>query len=209
MEINFAGKFDRRVELCDGRTEYSATSGIEKTETLPSAFYDYQWKRGSEMKYKSILPVVKTRKKNGIDWNRPKQSPGSSDCLRHCIAAVLQIPVEDVPDFVGICRDTRDTYIQLQAWLNIRGYYFIHAKPRIFQFWLNKNTAYPTIVGGPPVPNSKDSDECHACVVVDEKIVYDPGPSERGLTSINMEIMLIPTFEKSRLCYQNQNCKLP
>lgn len=133
------------------------------------------------------------------NWNLPKQiylrstepdaPPG--DCWRCCIAAVLQMPAQDVPHFVaqdGGLHYEADT----QVWLAERGYCLVRSKSR-FQFpqWhARKFNPVPVIAGG-PTPRSRDMNDTHAVVYFDGKLVYDPHPSNAGLTAITEEHIII------------------
>lgn len=109
------------------------------------------------------------------------------DCWRCCIAAVLGIPADKVPHFQAndaasgtVC--TADT----QKWLNERGMFMIHTSGQalLFSCWSNSGFEPPPIIACGPSPRSKSMVEHHAVVMIGSKQVYDPHPSEDGLTAI-------------------------
>ena len=53
----------------------------------------------------------------------------NGDCLRACIASLLELPIEGVPDWSSM-REDKDSaypiwYIEMQAWLVKRGYLYV------------------------------------------------------------------------------------
>lgn len=137
-----------------------------------------------------------------MNWNLPKQTflrsddpeapPG--DCWRCCVAAVLQMPAENVPHFVahnGGLHYEADT----QSWLAERGYTLIQCKARL-QFPRMDGQPFsplPVIVCG-PTPRSSRMGQTHAVVYFNNTLVYDPHPSEAGLTAITEEYIIVPSF---------------
>lgn len=137
-----------------------------------------------------------------MNWNLPKQTflrsddleapPG--DCWRCCVAAVLQMPAEHVPHFVahnGGLHYEADT----QTWLAVRGFTLIQCKSRL-QFPRMDGKPFsplPVITCG-PTPRSSRMGQTHAVVYFGGAMVYDPHPSEAGLTAITEEYIIVPSF---------------
>jgi hypothetical protein len=146
-------------------------------------------------------------------WDWPKQvnfteGDERGDCFRCCIAAVLQIPAENVPNFNDGSQDA-----EAQKWLNARGYVMIHVKggghyaginfPRYGKTVDDKteeHAKFPIIVCGPTVRTKKPGQH-HATVWVNGKMVYDPHPSEAGLIWVVDNYMIVPMFEPAPTLY--------
>lgn len=47
-----------------------------------------------------------------------EENPKQGDCFRACVASILELPIEDVPDF---CASPRDWEERLHGWLSERG----------------------------------------------------------------------------------------
>lgn len=120
------------------------------------------------------------------------------DCWRCCIAAVLGLPAEDVPHFLqgddgeyNPCCDA-DT----QRWLNGRGYVLTYAysqgrTQRALGFpCYSKECPSVALIAAGPTPRSRGLGKHHAVVMLDGQIVYDPHPSEAGLTAIAEEYLI-------------------
>lgn len=138
-----------------------------------------------------------------MNWNLPKQTflkdrenplsaPG--DCWRCCIAAVLQIPAQSVPHFVanngGLHYES-----ETQSWLAERGFTLVRCKSRV-QFPRMSGQPFsplPIITCGPS-PRSRSMGEGHAVVYFDGELVYDPHPDDNGLTAVNEEYIVVPSF---------------
>lgn len=134
-----------------------------------------------------------------MNWEIPKQTflveDGKvGDCWRCCIAAILQMPAEAVPHFLlsskenGFCSCDSDT----QQWLNERGWCLVEA--RKFSFPRRSTGAFdglPVISCG-PTERSRGMGRHHAVVTIASKVVYDPHPSNAGLTAITDEYLVVP-----------------
>lgn len=147
-------------------------------------------------------------------WDWPKQTIFTAenvigDCWRCCIAAVLQIPAENVPHFAAGNHSQADA----QKWLNDRGYVMInvtgggHSSAIHFPRWARtadekseSRAHYPLIVCGPTVRTKKPGQH-HAVVMVDGKTVFDPHPSDAGLIWIAESYMILPAFEPAPSLY--------
>lgn len=139
-----------------------------------------------------------------MNWDLPKQiylkdrenklaTPG--DCWRCCIAAILQRDALTVPHFVA--RNGGLTYeTDTQTWLAELGFTLIRYKSARAQFPRMHGQAFspfPIITCGPS-PRSRSTDDVHAVVYFDGKLVYDPHPDGSGLTGINEEYLIVPSF---------------
>lgn len=144
-------------------------------------------------------------------WDLPKQTiigfgDGKEkvvgDCMRCCIAAVLNLPASEVPHFVQISTDTKQSFNGLaQEWLGQRGFtlaqlecgsLFNGGSPFfVFSSQNYKPRPVPMICGGPTM-RSKDATQTHAVVMENGQMVYDPHPSEAGLLAVTTRYLIIP-----------------
>lgn len=136
-------------------------------------------------------------KKKQWEWNRPKQqllkdwskpeSESHGDCWRCCVAAVIQMPVSEVPDFLGISIKTdRSMDCITQEWLNERGLVLL-ASGYGHEFYAPRyhgNGPYIPVITTGPTPRSRKQGDYHCVVFMDEKMVFDPHPDESGLTAV-------------------------
>lgn len=96
--------------------------------------------------------------------NQLRPTP-DGDCLRACIASLLDEKIEDVPDFTGEGTDGIDWWIKLQTWLLDRGLFFLEV--RIGGTYKDGEEDKPVIAVWNPLPFA-----CLAMLV---------GPTESGL----------------------------
>lgn len=132
------------------------------------------------------------------DWKAiPKQkflveNGEVGDCWRCCIAAVLGLPAEEVPHFLRNEDGTLNHSIDAdtQSWLNERGYVMLFANALgmsmglHFPRWGKKPFDLPALITCGPTERSRGLGKHHAVVTIGDGIVYDPHPSEAGLTAI-------------------------
>ncbi len=107
------------------------------------------------------------------------------NCFEACIASILEIPLDDIPDFHKNAKgDNGPAY-----WKNIAGW--CKDKPfNIIAVALTEDHDPLTffkdswvIVSGPS-PRGKEDWHIHACVWWNGKIVHDPHPDQQGLKEI-------------------------
>jgi len=136
------------------------------------------------------------------DWSTiPKQTflrenGQVGDCWRCCIAAILNLPADQVPHFVLDDKENNGCSVEwrTQEWLYARGYTLLEA-PRIsIRYSRDVNPEYPKISCGPS-PRSTKIGQHHAVVSISDNIVYDPHPSGAGLTAVTNEFMIVPLLK--------------
>jgi hypothetical protein len=122
------------------------------------------------------------------NWDIPKQSQlvengQAGDCWRCCIAAILQVPAENVPHFLEeALRDRMSMDPLTQRWLNARGWCLIESKKFQFpRYYGDPFDGLPVIAAGPTERS-----------MMHEKLVYDPHPSNAGLTAVTEEYLVVP-----------------
>jgi hypothetical protein len=118
------------------------------------------------------------------------------NCWQYCIAAILNLPPEEVPHFLkeSIANDTNMDF-DTQKWLNKRGLWMAHT--RDLHFYRDCDSPLYIVCG--PSPRSKELHQHHAVVMQNYRMVYDPHPDNTGLTA-EIDYYLIfkpPTGERS------------
>lgn len=93
---------------------------------------------------------------------------GSHDgnCLSACLASILEVPIDDVPLFLGAYWD------DFLPWLKDRG------------LWVSLYKAEDYVPPGYSIaagPSKRFAGKLHACVAFNGMIVHDPHPSRDGL----------------------------
>ena len=141
-----------------------------------------------------------------IDWNAiPKQTQlvengEIGDCWRCCIAAVIGESAWRVPHFLEQHLnhpDKHDCDADTQEWLNDRGFaifYVTGDNGMHFPRWGRSKLSIPLISCGPS-PRSKEMHQHHAVVTVNNQLVYDPHPSNAGLTAITEQWLIFRMIE--------------
>lgn len=93
-------------------------------------------------------------------------TPPKGNCVAACIASILELPLDEVPNFIW-----RDTFWEdLNDWLAKRGLYLVG----IPTDWVVRG--YHIIDG-----KSKSGPWNHVVVGLDGKMVHDPNPKRLGI----------------------------
>lgn len=128
-----------------------------------------------------------------ISWSEiPKQTllkenGQTGDCWRCCIAALIGVPAASVPHFLEdqMNDQSRSMDPDTQEWLNERGWYIVEADQFRFHRWMSSKYGVPAVIACGPSPRSQKMGDHHALIMIGNKVVYDPHPSEAGLTYIS------------------------
>lgn len=136
------------------------------------------------------------------DWNLPKQDKlkdwtksnkeSHGNCWQYAIAAVLQLPPSEVPDFLGEALESESDMDGItQKWLNERGFVLANTSSRI---WFPHSEDMPKIpwLACGPSPRSKALHQHHVVVMIGNEMVYDPHPDGTGLTAIMDNYIIFP-----------------
>lgn len=118
--------------------------------------------------------------------------PGGN-CYSACVASLLELPIEDVPYFMG--EPANEWSKRLDEWLAPRGFYALHYEinPENRAYY-DREKLWPKgfyILGG------KSPRGDHAVVARGRDMVHDPHPSRAGLTDTDGFTLLIPLFGAS------------
>ena len=96
----------------------------------------------------------------------------AGDCFSACIASILELSLEDVPVFCGICGDWWGAYID---WLEKRG-----LTSQCYEY----NEDYPPRMLHTATGKSPRGKWNHCVVWFNGKMVHDPHPSREGLDGL-------------------------
>lgn len=152
-----------------------------------------------------VFAEVGIHERKILNWDFPKQTmfgfgdpPG--DCWRCCIAAILQMPADQVPHFMQIAKIAKrgSADADTNRWLMQRGYCLAQVGPDWKSFTVvrwggDPEPMLPIIECGPTV-RSKKPEEQHAVVKLNGKLVYDPHPDNAGLLAVVSRYVLVKTF---------------
>jgi hypothetical protein len=105
------------------------------------------------------------------------------NCFAACLASLLEIEIDSVPDFYALYRSA--WYLRFQDWLQQFGLVAVMFSDLPNDF--PRNLYY--LVGG-----ESERGILHSCVAYNEEIVHDPHPSGTGLKRIDDYTFFIRTF---------------
>lgn len=101
-----------------------------------------------------------------------KPEEGSvGDCLRACLASVLELPIADVPHFAKLYPTAPECWCEVFDWLEDRGHEYVY----VGLINLDRDRFY--IASGPSPRSGR-----HAVVCKGSEVIHDPHPSKSGLT---------------------------
>lgn len=128
------------------------------------------------------------------------------NCTEACIASVLEVPLEEVPDLYDATTDTGhdpERWTQLRQWLRERGFLWMFADfkardlplrfvdhwqfaPDDFLTQIDWDTSHYFFCG--PNPDGLP----HCVVAQGGQVVWDPNPFRRGITAVDGLVYLTP-----------------
>ena len=111
-------------------------------------------------------------------------APGGN-CFSACVASLLEIPISEVPYFMGDEKDwgVKDWFQDFLAWLRPRGWWAIPIPLR--NGWKPEGLC---ILSG----KSPRGDFDHSVVARGLEMIHDPHPSRAGLDSHKDVVVLVP-----------------
>lgn len=119
---------------------------------------------------------------------KPVEMRHDSDCTACALAALLEVPIEEMPDFWK-AKDVSTFCAQIERWLRPRGYHWYYSTyggtncPFLRDFAKEKRDS-PTNSFPPrgywigrisSVDRLRDNDPCHVVVMKDHRPVFNPG----------------------------------
>lgn len=119
--------------------------------------------------------------------DQTKFGKGVGNCMMACIASILEIPLEDVPEIELQYADYIERYYAWRAWFRSRGFGYLpfdvtEPDADVIMRW----DGYTIGSGDNPDGIS------HAVVCYDEEVVHDPNPSRRGIVKITGMTVIHP-----------------
>ena len=113
-----------------------------------------------------------------------KFGKGNGNCYAACIASILELPIEDVPNF---CK-SENWFEDSREWVKQHGFDLLMVVAN--DEWTPPDTFY--IAGGEGGRGCK-----HTAVFRKDKLVHDPYPKGLGLQSIEDYIFFVPLADDS------------
>jgi len=117
---------------------------------------------------------------------KPIYTTDENDCLRCCLATILELPIEIVPNFFNGYRFHHTQFQAVDKWLTQYGYMTIELN---YNEWVEaiKEFRSLAIVTGIPLHNAHlKSARGHAVVVRGNKIVYDPAQKMKSIQEFSI-----------------------
>lgn len=113
--------------------------------------------------------------------------PVDGNCLAACIASLLEIGIDDVPDLSPHPEDAMGWTLKFREYMKSHGVYPVIYSPGYFQ---PPAGVYYLIWGTSPrnLP--------HSVIGRNGKIVHDPNPAGGGVDPITEIVVFFPTFER-------------
>lgn len=109
------------------------------------------------------------------------------NCFSACVASVLELPLDEVPRFVG-----DGWWMRFVVWCAERDLIPVFI-PRDHETLIpGRAPAGYTLVGGTPMRDGNPGPRLHECVALDGVIVHDPNPCRNGLIKIDDYIVFVP-----------------
>lgn len=130
-----------------------------------------------------------------------KENGEIGDCWRCCVAALVELPAEEVPHFLAdAIKDSSHHQMDAdtQEWLNQQGWYMVEANKYHFHRWARSGFHPPVMIACGPTSRSKKLGEHHAVAMRADELLYDPHPSGEGLTAIIHCYLIFPIREESK-----------
>lgn len=112
--------------------------------------------------------------------DQTKFGPDEGNCFAACVASLLSLPIDDVPDFNQPGKNWRRLF---EEWLKPRG-----LAPLIVYKGAILPGGMHYLAGGPGPRGCP-----HAVIYLDGAMVHDPHPSRDGLESVSDYTFIVPT----------------
>ena len=116
------------------------------------------------------------------------ESKNRGDCLRACVASLLELRIDDVPNFV----ETEDYQISMDTFLGKYGFQSLSISIRDLDDFRQENAWCPS--GYHMIDGISSRGVRHAVVGYQGKIVFDPHPDNDGLIRIEGYTLLVATL---------------
>jgi hypothetical protein len=134
-----------------------------------------------------LKPVFQTRFKGYPRGTQP--GPDCGNCLQACVASILELDLEDVPNFAEV-EGEHGWWQALQDFVTERGFFLYALDP---EHGAPEDTYYLA------VGDSPRGDFNHVVVANGTAIVHDPNPTGEGLKGYAKEMFLFVARDPARL----------
>ena len=116
------------------------------------------------------------------DKFRDPRTGGRGNCMQYAVAGLLNLPPAQVPNFIEAVIEHKSPEAEMQDFFNQKGFYLVEID---FSEKLELDCLH-LAVG--PAPRG-----CHHMVVMEgDRLVWDPHPSDAGLTTIERVFVPVP-----------------
>jgi hypothetical protein len=109
------------------------------------------------------------------------------NCLSACVASLLEIPIECVPNFTRERDPETPQPVKLNTWLSSIGLEALYCMTDIMHSEHAVPDGYYIMTGWSPRGRP------HVVIAMGKSIVHDPHPTRAGLVSVDGFIMLCPS----------------
>jgi hypothetical protein len=112
----------------------------------------------------------------------------TGNCMQAAVATLLQLPLEEVPDFINPESVNKDLF-----WRNLEEFLNKRNLTHVCLGWLLNPKALHIAIG----PTTRSKDETHSVVYRGEEMVWDPHPSREGILEVTSRfyvVVLDPTL---------------
>lgn len=119
----------------------------------------------------------------------PIDQPNQSQCLRACTASLLEVEIDEIPDFVS--ETEKDWFLEMQHFLAKRGLCFVHIHLHAKTPWMPlPHHPWAIFIG------LSSKGVTHAvvgrCAGHEFAIIHDPHPKKRGIDLVESVNFLVP-----------------
>lgn len=134
-----------------------------------------------------MIDVRHKQRRFGIAEQDESQSEPPGDCWTCCLATILQLPYEDVPNEMDHWKpgmtpmqSWRPYMLEVHDWLANRGLMLVEVHGQVLRYSGPQKmfNRFASIAAGPSPRNPK---VLHAVVCLGNQLAFDPHPSDAGL----------------------------
>ncbi len=121
----------------------------------------------------------------------PVKPRHDSDCTASCLAAILELPIEEMPDFWAKSTDGISQHEAVRRWLSARGWHWSYTKRQPIQLAALRQWGRPPGRSWPPrgywmaqmatVDGLRDDQPTHLVVMKDRRLAFDPSGQPKRL----------------------------
>ena len=114
------------------------------------------------------------------------------NCFSTCVACVLDLDLEDVPNFCG--DGLEDWWDRFEAWCVERGLFPFEYYPKSWKEWKERLPAHMVVICSGPAERGHD----HSTVYLGNgTLLWDPHPSDAGLLEV-VDVLVFTAIDPAR-----------